>query len=383
MSIDQPKKYVSERVESPEPRKKFPWRLVNVALVVLIVVLVGVFTFRDSIFLQPLNSDSNSETVNEGGLLSNPTPMPFVEMTIPYLREKSYDSELGQLEPVGQNGSYNSYLTSFTSDGLRINGLLTIPTGDPSAGSGQGEPTKGWPAIVFIHGYIPPTQYETLGQYADYVDYLAQNGFVVFKIDLRGHGSSEGEAGGGYFGSDYVTDTLNAYTALSKSDFVNPDSIGLWGHSMAGNIVMRSMAAKTDIPAGVIWAGAVYSYTDMQKYGIDDNSYRPPSNNEERQRRRRELFEKHGSPSAQSNFWRQVAPTTYLNDMKGAVQLNHAVNDDVVNIGYSRDLNALLNDTDVVHELHEYQSGGHNISGSAFVEAMQNTVNFFQKYLSS
>ena len=46
------------------------------------------------------------------------------------------------------------------------------------------------------------------------MDYLAQNGFVVFKIDLRGHGDSEGEPGGGYFGADYVTDTLNAHSAL-------------------------------------------------------------------------------------------------------------------------------------------------------------------------
>ena len=223
--------------------------------------------------------------------------------------------------------------------------------------------------------------YETTGQYADYVDYLARNGFVVFKIDLRGHGNSEGEAGGGYYGSDYVVDTLNARAALESSDFVNPKNIGLWGHSMAGNIVLRSMAARPEIPAGVIWAGAVYTYVDMAKYGIQDNSYRPPITNTQRQRARRELFEKYGSPSAQSSFWRLVAPTTYLNDLKGAIQLNHAVDDDVVNVGYSRDLVELLDRTSVPHEIKEYDSGGHNISGQNFALAMENTVNFFKKYL--
>ena len=144
---------------------------------------------------------------------------------------------------------------------------------------------------------------------------------------------------------------------------------------------MRSWAARPDIPAVVIWAGAVYTYEDREKYGIDDNSYRPPSNNTERQNRRRELFEKHGSPSAQSVFWRQVIPTNYTSDLKGALQIHHAVDDPVVNIGYSRDLMQILDSTSVPHELFEYQSGGHNISGASFVSAMQRTVDFYKERL--
>ena len=119
----------------------------------------------------------------------------------------------------------------------------------------------------------------------------------------------------------------------------------------------------------------------MRKYGISDQSYRPPQFLTEAQNRRRELFEKMGSPSASSPFWRQVAPTNYLTDLNTAIQLNHAVNDDVVNVGYSRDLNGLLDRTHVPHELHEYPNGGHNMTGSSFTEAMQNTVNFFTRYL--
>jgi dipeptidyl aminopeptidase/acylaminoacyl peptidase len=210
---------------------------------------------------------------------------------------------------------------------------------------------------------------------------LARNGFVVLKIDLRGHGQSEGLPGGGYFGSDYVVDTLNAYSALKSSGFVNPKRVGMWGHSMAGNILMRSAVVKQDIPAIVIWAGAVYSYTDQRKYGINDQSYRPPQQLSTQQNRRRELYEKVGSPSAKSPFWRQVAPVYFLNDLKGAVQIDHAVDDDVVNIGYSRDLVSLLNQTSVPHEFYEYQSGGHNIQGESFTLAMQRTVAFFKKYL--
>lgn len=304
---------------------------------------------------------------------ASPTPLPFVEMTIPYLREREYTSKLAQLDSLGSNGNYESYLTSYDSDGLRVNALLTKPTGEMPAG--------GWPAIVFIHGYIPPNIYVTQEKYVAYVDYLASNGFVVFKIDLRGHGNSEGKPGGGYYGSDYVVDALNARAALQNADFVNPQKVGMWGHSMAGNIVSRSMAARPDIPAGVIWAGAVYTYLDQREYGIQDTSYQPQPNAPQQQNRRRELFEKVGSPSAQSAFWQQVAPVYYLNDFKGALQIHHAVDDDVVSVKYTRNLKTYLDASSVSHEVYEYETGGHNIDGASFGVAMQRTVEFFEKNL--
>src|SRR5258708_9975588 len=108
-------------------------------------------------------------------------------------------------------------------------------------------PDGGWPAIVFVHGYIDPTIYKTTQNYVAYVDYLARNGFVVFKIDLRGHDKSEGQASGAYYSSYYVIDTLNAREALKVSDFVNPNKVGLWGHSMAGKIYFRRFLVKTNI----------------------------------------------------------------------------------------------------------------------------------------
>jgi dipeptidyl aminopeptidase/acylaminoacyl peptidase len=150
---------------------------------------------------------------------------------------------------------------------------------------------------------------------------------------------------------------------------------------MAGNIVMRTAAVKKDIPALVIWAGAVYSYEDQRKYGINDNSYRPPSSSAQQRNRRAQLYEKYGSPSAKSIFWNQVAPTNYLNDLTTAIEIHHAVDDAVVNIGYSLDLNALLDKTKVEHKLYEYPTGGHNISGPSFNLAMERTVEFFKTHL--
>lgn len=355
-------------------RKKF---LIIVIFAIVCIVVILIFT---ALFFVKNSSQSSSTPLSQ--IIKHPAPIrstsvaspfPFQDLTIHYLRQRTYTSNLGELQKVSENQDYTSYLTSYDSDGLKINGLLTQPKGQTPAG--------GWPAIVFLHGYIPPQEYQTTVNYNSYVDYLARNGFVVFKIDLRGHGSSEGEPSGAYYSGDYIIDTLNSYAALQSSDFVDRNAIGLWGHSMAGNVVFRSFAAKPDIPAVVIWAGAVYTYIDFQEYSIEDGSYQPPPAGSERARKRKLLFDTYGQFDPESEFWKQVVPTNYLSDLKGAVSLNHAVDDNVVSIEYSRNLMRLLDTTSIPHELHEYPSGGHNLTGFTFTETMNRSVEFLDKYL--
>lgn len=340
-------------------------------------VLIALMAFLFAISLYRLVGHKNPSSLAQKistsieSTINTPTPLPFEELTIPYLRNRTYTSSLGELIQFTDSSTHTSYLTSYTSDGLKINGLLTQPKGEMPAG--------GWPAVVFLHGYIPPTLYRTENNYVAFVNAIARQGFVVFKIDLRGHDESEGEPGGAYYSSDYIIDTLNARAALQNSNFVNPDKIGLWGHSMAGNVVMRSLAVKTDIPAAVIWAGAVYTYADMVKYGLNDNSYRPPALTTARQQKRQQIREKYGNFDDSMPFWQQVAVTNYIPDMKTAIQFHHAVDDTVVNIGYSRDIMKLLDEQNIDADLFEYSSGGHNISGANFNTAMQRTVDFYKK----
>jgi uncharacterized protein len=342
-------------------------------IIVLIIVLGSCLWFYNASQTKSVVTSEGTIRKSEEKQFPEPTPLPFAELTIPYLQKYTYSSQLGNLQKISEQSTYHEYLTSYTSDDLRINALLTIPTGEVPAG--------GWPAIVFIHGYIPPTQYKTQEKYIEYVNFLARSGFIVFKIDLRGHGQSEGEAGGAYYSADYIIDALNAHTALQSLKDVNSRRIGLWGHSMAGNVVARTIAARPSIKAGVIWAGAVYTYQDMIDYGISDGSYRPPEIVSPRQLRRQLLYDTHGRFSATSEFWQQVVPVSYLKEYTGALQLHHAIDDGVVSINYSRNLVKNLEGGDMTLELHEYKSGGHNLSGPSFTTAMQRTVDFFNQEL--
>lgn len=342
-----------------------------------VILVFGLFTYKVLNNYRPDVGESSGEgkkdsIVNIFKKEISPTPFPFMEMTMPYLKSRTYKSSLGDLQRVSENTSYTSYITSYNSDGYKVYGLLTIP---------RGETGKKYPAIVFVHGYIAPTVYRTNSNYASYVDHLARRGYAVFKIDLRGHDKSEGEPGGAYYSGDYVVDTLNAYNALQNADFIDPLRVGLWGHSMAGNVTFRSFVANGNIPALIIWAGAGYTYDDLSDYRINDNSYRPPDQDSERARKRQELADTYGAFDNNSSFWKQVPATNYLDGVKGAVQLNHAVDDSVVSIEYSRNLINVLDGTKIVHELNEFSTGGHNISGTNFGKAMQNTIEFFDEHL--
>jgi len=298
------------------------------------------------------------------------------DLTIAYLRGLDIQgSEITYEQQLANGANYAQYIASYVSEGNRIYGLLTIPLGEMPAG--------GFKAIVFNHGYIPPHLYRTTERYVAYVDTLARHGFVVFKIDLRGNGSSEGDSSGSYFSPAYTIDAIAALKSLQTLDFVDPQGIGMWGHSMAGNLVLRAMLVEPDIQAGVIWAGAVYSYDDYSAYRISDSSFVPPPEGDESpgRRRGRELREAYGAPDTSHPYWAAVSLTENIRYLERPVQLHHAVNDSTVNIGYSRDLSRVLLENNKVYEYYEYEGGDHDIESPYFETAMLRTVEFFQKYL--
>jgi fermentation-respiration switch protein FrsA (DUF1100 family) len=301
------------------------------------------------------------------------------DLTLEYLRNLEITgSDITIEKKLADGPNYHQYLASYISEGNKIYALLTVPFGDP--------PPGGFKAIVFCHGYIPPTVYRTTERYTAYVNYLARSGFVVFKIDYRGNGQSQGEPSGSYFSPGYSIDAIAALKSLQRMDTVDPQGIGIWGHSMAGNLVLRAMEMEPDFQAGVIWAGAVYSYDDFTKYGISDPSYRPPptqqSGEESGTRRRsREIFDTYGRPDTSVDYWKAVSLTENIDFLTKPLQLHHAQNDPVVNIGYSMGLAAVLKAHGKEYEFYTYEGGGHNLVSPYFDQAMQRTVAFFKEHL--
>lgn len=278
-----------------------------------------------------------------------------------------------ELEP---GANYRRFYASYLSDGYKIYALLTVPNGEM--------PPGGFPAIVFNHGYIPPNVYVTTERYIAYVDNLARSGYIVFRIDYRGHDRSEGPATGAYGSPGYLNDVLNAVASIKRFPQANPEKIGMWGHSMGGFLTLRSMVISKDIKVGVIWAGVVGSYPDMlynwrRRAGFP-TPVSPTSPSSAGRGWRTEWLERYGTPEENPEFWASVSANSYLSDLSGPVQLHHGTADTDVPVAFSETLSAQIQAVGKVVELYTYPEDNHNIS-NYFVSAMNYSIEFFDRYL--
>jgi fermentation-respiration switch protein FrsA (DUF1100 family) len=305
-------------------------------------------------------------------------------LQIAVMRQQSYPGSpitVEQTLPPGAN--YSRYLVSYRSEGNKIYALMTVPNGP--------KPATGWPAIIFNHGYIAPAVYRTLERYVAYVDTIARNGYIVFKSDYRGHGSSEGRAEGGYGTPGYTADVLNALAAVKAFKDTDPNRIGMWGHSMGGSLVLRAMVVVPEIKAGVIWGGVVAPYpnifarvTDPTRPTVTPRATATPipagGLGPYGRPWRQELTEKYGTPEQNPAFWASISPNSFLAEIAGPLQLHHSVTDETVPVASSQTLYAEMQAAGKPAELFTYPGDNHDIAAN-FGVAMQRTVTFFDKYV--
>lgn len=296
-------------------------------------------------------------------------------LSIEYMRQGQYPgSEIKIEETLTPEKTYNRYIASYYSDGLKIYALLLVP--------GTQKPAEGFPVIVLNHGYIIPDRYTPDGNYIAYSDAFAKAGYIVFKPDYRGNGNSEGEPTGAYFSPDYIIDDLNAISSIKKYKDVNPSKIGVWGHSMGGFITLKDIVINTkDIKAAVIWGGVVGTYNDIIYNWQNRVSYKPNVLDLRLRNQNKDLLLKtYGTPSENPVFWNSIDPNNFLKDITVPVQIHVGLADTQVPPDFSKGLYDRLLSADKKVEYFEYPGANHDINQS-FTEAMGNTIDFFNGYL--
>ena len=103
-------------------------------------------------------------------------------------------------------------------------------------------PSRNRAAVIAIHG----SNGNRTGV-AQHAALLAQHGYGVLMLDLRGHGNSEGDRF--HWGWDSNSDIDAAVAYLQSRMDVDPDRIGALGLSMGGEVVLQAAAANSSIRA--------------------------------------------------------------------------------------------------------------------------------------
>lgn len=131
-------------------------------------------------------------------------------------------------------------------DSIRIGATLTTPTDGSS-----------FPALVLISG---TGQQDRDGKMADYplfkhiAEYLSTNGIVVLRMDDRGIGETTGIYEHATT-EDFASDALAAIAYLKTRPDIDPDKIGLLGHSEGGAAASIAALKSKDISYIISMAG--------------------------------------------------------------------------------------------------------------------------------
>src|ERR1700730_2728344 len=309
--------------------------------------------------------------------VASPSPAPIaadpklVPLAIDAMRQGEYPgSELAIEQKLTPGANSRRYVASYQPDALQIFGRLRLPNGP--------KPATCWPVIIFNHGYIPPTVYRTTERYVAYVDAFARDGYIVFKPDYRGFGSSQGQAVSAYYAPDDTVDVLNAVTTLQRYAEADANRIGMWGHSMGGNITLRALVIDPRIKVAVIWAGVNATYKDLLENWHPPATDRPPPSFGGGGRQ--SMLAGFGTPEQNPHFWDSISPMAYLADITAPIQLHHGTADVEVPLAFSQTLATDLQAVAKPVELYTYPGSDHNIA-QGFTLAMARSVAFFDRYL--
>src|SRR3989344_1033007 len=282
-----------------------------------------------------------SPSAQAGDLAGEPQGEPD-SISLPALAEKELDGNSLTLGKVlAGNSAYTRYYSTYNSGRFKISGIMNVPTG------------KGpFPVLILNHGHIDTAVYTNGRGLKREQDYLARRGYVVLHPDYRNHADSDKDPDDEYsLRFSYTEDVINAVLAVKNSgfSFVDPERIGMLGHSMGGGIAQNVMVDKPDlVKAFVLFAPVSSQYRD---------------NFEKWVQRRAEIADviirEHGTPESNPSFWDNVSPINFLDRVVAPVQIHHGTADQSVPLAWSQKLDDALERTGAEHQLYVYYGEPH------------------------
>jgi len=256
------------------------------------------------------------------------------------------------LSPYLRNWRYPEFGELEASDGQTLYYKMTKPS--------DFDAEKKYPVLVYVYGG-PGAQRVTKSWGSEFVQYMAQQGFIVFTLDNRGsanRGKSFEAPIYKNMGGPEIEDQVTGVQYLTNLPFVDAERIGIYGHSYGGYMSLLAMfKAPEHFKAGV--AGA--PVTDWRLY---DTHYT-------------ERFM--GMPD-EGNAYANSSVFPYSKNLKGDLLIYHGMADDNVLFTHSTKLYKQLQDNAQSFEMMNYPGKKHSINGrNTKIHLYSMIAQFFQQ----
>ena len=227
---------------------------------------------------------------------SAPTPEPTIgpaPQTLRTLIAAAPESPELSLGAETTGDGFRTIEASYLSEGLSIAGVVYLPDGPGP-----------FPGVVVVHGGVDAATFTTGSDLVREQEDLALTGHVVFAPDLRGLGGSDPDPSGDLdLNVGQTLDVVNAGRALAASGIpsLDPERIGLFGHSLGGGESFGAMVVAPDVYDVV----ATMSPASSSIWDVIDHFY-PPDSPEFAA-----LTEAHGTYEENPEYWDDVAAATF------------------------------------------------------------------------
>ena len=276
--------------------------------------------------------------------------------------QKTYASFLFELE-------FNPNLEEKTTK--RVSGQINFPTDadQPAQAGFPTEPTKKYPIIVMLRGYVDQEIYRTGDGTRNAAAFFAENGFITVAPDFLGYGKSDSEEGD-IFETRFQTYTtvLSLIKSLNQIQKWDSKKLFLWGHSNGGNVALIILETTGASYPTTLWAPVSKPFPYSVLYYTDDS-------NDRGKLIRGEL----------SDFEELYDPDKYSLDLffekiNAPLQIHQGEIDDAVPIDWSNQLVAKLRDLEKDVTYFTYKDTDHNMRPS-WDTVVKRDLEFFKIHL--
>lgn len=189
----------------------------------------------DPAFAGTIDGDRIEGTFSQGG------------QVLPFLLERDLEPAVLRPQEPLPPFPYDEVEVTFPSGDVTLAGTLTLPSGDERV-----------PALVLITGSGPQDRNEEIVGHKPFLviaDHLTRAGFAVLRVDDRGVGGSTGSDALATY-DDLLGDVLAAVAVVRDHPRVDPDRVGLLGHSQGGYLAPpAALAADGDVAFTILLAG--------------------------------------------------------------------------------------------------------------------------------